>query len=244
MKYQAVRDYLVDLVDTSLSVGDAIPSERELAGRFSVSRMTVRQAVDALVTSGLLERRQGSGTYVCPVKVDVQSRITSFTEEMRQRGMIPGARLVRAGVLPAAPDMAVWLGIEPHEPVHFIYRVRLADGVPMAVEKVWIAKSLAPDLLDDGVPASVYEALAAIGLRPTWGEDAIEAVAADEVISALLEIPAGSPLLEIARRTYADDRAVSYSQAWYRGDRYKLWVPISGPGRTLYPPRHDQGGSL
>ncbi|MCO6672098.1 GntR family transcriptional regulator [Cutibacterium avidum] len=240
MKYVTVRDYLVELIDTRLSVGDVVPSERELAERFGVSRMTVRQAVDSLVSSGRLERRRGSGTYVRAPKVDVQSRISSFSEEMRQRGMIPDTRVLRGEELPATPDVAVWLGIEPGESVHFIYRVRLADGIPMAVERTWISTRVMPDLLANGVPTSIYGALADAGLVPTWGEDAIEALSGDAVICELLHIPVGSPLLAINRRTYADDLAVSYSGSWYRGDRYKLWVPISGPRRTLYPPR---GGS-
>ena len=82
--------------------------------------------------------------------------------------------------------------------------------------------------------------MTAAGLAPTWGEDAIEAVSGDALICGQLQIPVGSAVLAINRRTYADDIAVSYSRAWYRGDRYKLWVPISGPRRTLYPSR---GGS-
>ena len=240
MKYVTVRDYLVELIDTRLSVGDVVPSERELAERFGISRMTIRQAVDSLVSSGMLERRRGSGTYVRAPKVDVQSRISSFSEEMRQRGMIPDTRVLRGEELSATPDVAVWLGIESGEPVHYIYRVRLADGVPMAVEKTWIAVRVMPDLLTHGVPASIYGAMAAAGLVPTWGEDAIEAVSGDALVCEHLQIPVGSAVLAINRRTYADDTAISYSRSWYRGDRYKLWVPISGPHRTLYPPR---GGS-
>ena len=118
--------------------------------------------------------------------------------------------------------------------------MRLADGVPMAVEKTWIAVRVMPDLLTHGVPASIYGAMAAAGLVPTWGEDAIEAVSGDALVCEHLQIPVGSAVLAINRRTYADDTAISYSRSWYRGDRYKLWVPISGPHRTLYPPR---GGS-
>lgn len=243
MKYVVVRDYLVELVGAGLSPGDAIPSERELAERFSVSRMTVRQAVDALVVDGLLERRQGSGTYVARPKVDVQSRINSFSEEMRQRGMIPGTRVLRAEELPAAAEVAMWLGIAPHQRVHFLHRVRLADGVPMSVEKTWVPVDLVPDLLAQGPPRSMYEALAEAGLAPTWGEDTIEAVAADAGQADLLGATPGAPLLDIGRRTYAGDTAVSYSRSLFRGDRYKLWVPISGPRRAVRPPRRDQGGT-
>ena len=199
MKYVTVRDYLVELIDTRLSVGDVVPSERELAERFGISRMTVRQAVDSLVSSGMLERRRGSGTYVRAPKVDVQSRISSFSEEMRQRGMIPGTRVLRGEELSATPDVAVWLGIESGEPVYYVYRVRLADGVPMAVEKTWIAVRVMPDLLTHGVPTSIYGAMAAAGLVPTWGEDAIEAVSGDALVCEHLQIPVGSAVLAINR---------------------------------------------
>lgn len=242
MKYVAVRDHLADLIDTQLSAGDAIPSERDLADQFGVSRMTVRRAIDSLVADAVLARRQGSGTYVAQPKMDVQARMTSFTEEMRQRGMIPGSRLIRAEQLLATPDVAAWLGISIHDRVHFVHRVRLADGVPMAVEKTWVAVDSTPTLISHGVPESMYQALADAGMVPTWGEDTIESATADETIASLLHVPTGAPLLAIARRTYANDRAVSYSRSWYRGDRYKLWVPISSPGRTFYPPRR-QGGA-
>lgn len=241
MKYAVVRDYLADLVATRLSPGDPVPSERELVERFGVSRTTVRQGIDALVADGLLERRQGSGTYVAPPKVDVQSRITGFTQEMRQRGMIPASRLLQAEQLPAPPDVAAWLGIKTRDPVHYVHRVRLADGVPMAVEQTWISTALVPRLLADGVPTSLYEALAVAGLAPTWGEDSIEAVVAGQTLAELLEVSREAPLLRIGRRTYADDLAVSYARTWYRGDRYTLWVPISSPRRTLYPPRRQTG---
>ena len=69
MKYVAVRDHLADLIDTQLSAGDAIPSERDLADQFGVSRMTVRRAIDSLVADAVLARRQGSGTYVAQPKI-------------------------------------------------------------------------------------------------------------------------------------------------------------------------------
>ena len=140
--------------------------------------MTVRRAIDSLVADAVLARRQGSGTYVAQPKMDVQARMTSFTEEMRQRGMIPGSRLIRAEQLLATPDVAAWLGISIHDRVHFVHRVRLADGVPMAVEKTWVAVDSAPTLISHGVPESMYQALADAGMVPTWGEDTIEANAA------------------------------------------------------------------
>ncbi|MDG1579332.1 UTRA domain-containing protein, partial [Bacillus cereus] len=103
--------------------------------------------------------------------------------------------MLRGEELSATPDVAVWLGIESGEPVYYVYRVRLADGVPMAVEKTWIAVRVMPDLLTHGVPTSIYGAMAAAGLVPTWGEDAIEAVSGDALVCEHLQIPVGSAVL-------------------------------------------------
>ena len=88
-KYVVVREHLLALIDQGLKPGAPMPSERELCELFGVSRMTVRQAVDTLVVDGVLKRHQGKGTFVASPKVDLQLRLTSFTEEMQRRG--PGA---------------------------------------------------------------------------------------------------------------------------------------------------------
>lgn len=243
MKYVMVRDYLTGLLEDGLDVGQVIPSERELTERFGVSRMTVRQAVDSLVGDGLLERRQGSGTYVAQPKVDLQPRITSFTEEMRNRGMIPSTEVITAERTDATGPVAAALDVPKGAPVFYLERVRLADGSPMALEHSWIAVETAPDLLEHGCPPSLYGALRDHGHGPTWGEDRIEAVALARGTADRLEVDAGAPALRIMRRTFAEDDAVSYAESYYRADRYTLWVPISSPQRTLYPPRVRRGGT-
>ena len=89
-KYVIVRNHLLELVRNGLASGSPVPSERELCEQFEVSRMTVRQAIDTLVVDGVLERHQGRGTFVSPPKLDLQVRLTSFTQEMQRRG--DGAR--------------------------------------------------------------------------------------------------------------------------------------------------------
>ena len=102
-KYVVVREHLLALIAQGLEPGAPMPSERELCELFGVSRMTVRQAVDTLVVDGVLKRHQGKGTFVASPKVDLQLRLTSFTEEMRRRGMTPGAVFLIAATVPAAP---------------------------------------------------------------------------------------------------------------------------------------------
>jgi GntR family transcriptional regulator len=235
LKYVRVRDYLRSLVTHELDVGDAIPSERLLCERFGVSRMTVRQAVDALVVEGLLEREQGRGTFVAPAKLDLEVRLSSFGEEMARRGMVPSSRVIAAEVVPATPDVADALDLMPGDPVHHLHRVRYADGEPMAIEQSWVPKLLVPGLFDSGPPASIYGELRAAGLEPDWGEDTVAASEVDAQGAAMLGLRTGAAVLRLARRTFAGQTACVYSRSSYRADRYVLWVPLRAPRRPLTP---------
>ncbi|WP_251152162.1 GntR family transcriptional regulator [Cellulosimicrobium sp. Marseille-Q4280] len=234
-KYLAVRAYLADLVTTELDVGDAIPSERTLTETFNVSRMTVRQAVDALVNEGVLERAQGRGTFVAPPRADFEMRLTTFGEEARRRGMEPGTRVLETGAAPAPSSVAEALGRPQGSPMHHVVRLRSADGSPMSVEEVWIPCDLAPDLLDDGVPPSMYGALRERGLAPTWGEDTISASEATTQEQALLEMRGTRAVLRTVRRTFAGDQPLMYSRSCYRGDRYSVVVPLREARPMLVP---------
>lgn len=236
-KYLVVRDHLVALVAQQLRVGDAIPSERALCQQFGLSRMTVRQAVDALVTEGVLVREHGRGTFVAPQRMDFEMRLTTFGEEMRRRGMQPATAVLAAQVVSATPDVAAALEIEPRDRVHYVYRVRSADGAPMSIEQVWVPVALAPDLLDDGAPPSMYDALRARGLEPEWGEDTLSADEATDTEASLLGLGEGRAVLRAARRTYAEQGAVLYSRSCYRADRYSVWVPLRAPRPSLVPRR-------
>jgi GntR family transcriptional regulator len=235
LKYLRVRDYLRSLVTHELTVGDTIPSERLLCEQFGVSRMTVRQAVDALVVEGLLAREQGRGTFVAPMKVDLEVRLASFGEEMQRRGMAPSSKVLAAEVVAATPDIADALDILPGERVFSLYRVRFADGEPMAIEQTWLPSQLVPGLFDSAVPDSIYGELRRRGLEPDWGEDTVAATEADAQDAELLRIPVGKAVLRLTRRTFAGQTACVYSRSVYRADRYVLWVPLRAPKRPLTP---------
>lgn len=237
LKYVRVRDYLRSLVTHELAPGDAIPSERILCDQFGVSRMTVRQAVDALVVEGLLDREQGRGTFVAPTKVDLEVRLSSFGEEMQRRGMEPASRVLSAEVVAATPDIADALDILPGERVYSLHRVRLADGEPMAIEQSWLPARLVPGLFDDTVPESIYGELRRRGIEPDWGEDTVSAGEVDTGDAELLGVPAGRAVLRLARRTFAGETACVYSRSTYRADRYVLWVPLRAPRPPLTPRR-------
>lgn len=240
-KHETVRAYLADLVG-ELGVGDPIPSERTLCERFGVSRMTVRQAVDALVAEGTLRREQGRGTFVAPRRIDFEMRLTTFGEEMRARGMEPESQVLTAGQVPATPAIAEALQIDAGDPLHHLARMRSADGEPMSVERLWVPVALVPALFDDGVPESVYAALRENDCVPSWGEDTLSAGEATEQEAALLKLaPGHRVVMRAERRTYSDLGPCMFAQSSYRSDRYSVWVPLRAPGAVLTPrQRNDE----
>jgi GntR family transcriptional regulator len=237
-KHLQLRDILLDLIESDLEAEAAIPSERELAERYAVARMTVRQAVDALVAEGRLFRVAGKGTFVATPKLDLQIRLTSFTEEMARRGMVASAKMLAFERVPARGHIARELEVETGEPIVRFERLRYADAVPMAVEHTYLLDQRVPGLADREAPSSLYTCLAErYALIPDWGEDSIEAVAADPATASLLEIPVGGPVLRTERHAYTGGTLLAYSVLSFRADRYKLWVPLSRPAARITNPR-------
>lgn len=233
MKYQAIYDYLVNSFATELKPGDKVPSERELCDKFGVSRMTVRQAIGDLVAEGKLERIQGKGTFVAHEKLDLQLRITSFSQEMRMRGMVPATRVLSCEERPPTPSEATAFGLEDGQNLYFIRRLRFADETPMCVEVSLLPAHLLPGFISPQPPDGIYAELNSRGYSPTWGEDVIESVILDEELTRLLEVNPGAAGLLVNRRAYAEHQLICYTKSHYRGDRHKLWVPIAQPFATV-----------
>lgn len=224
LKHVAVREYVRSLVEGA-EAGAPAPSERELVQRFGVARMTVRQAMDALVSEGLLERMPGRGTFVARPRRRV-GRLTSFTEDMERRGMLAESQTLVARREQAGPGVAKALGITQGDAVIHWKRLRHADGSPMCIEDAYLNEVLLPGFLQSAMPTSLFDALAARGLRPTWAEDAITSDRASAEEAGLLQVATGAPLLLVARRALAGDKPVEVSRAAYRADRFTLWVQL------------------
>lgn len=232
LKHVQVREYVRGLIDGA-EPGSPAPSERELVQHFGVARMTVRQALDALVTEGLLERIPGRGTFVARARIDVQVRLSSYTEEMERRGMKPAARTLLGRLEYAGPGVARALEIAEGDRVVHWQRLRFADGSPMCIEDAYLADTIVPGFLDTPLPGSLYAELQRRDLMPTWGEDSVDADVAGEEEAELLGIAIGDSVLRIARRTFAGNVAVEVSRSTFRADRYTLWVPLSRPSAPV-----------
>jgi len=231
-KHVQIREYVRDLVQGA-EPGSPAPSERELVQHFGVARMTVRQALDALVSEGILERIPARGTFVARARVDVQMRLSSYTEEMARRGMTPASRTLLVRHEAAGPGVARALEIEEGADVVHWQRLRLADDSPMAIEDTYLADSSVPGFLEQPLPESLYADLARRDLMPTWGEDSVAAALVRPEETELLGIDEGAPVLSVARRSFAGTVAIAVSRSTYRADRYTLWVPLSRPNQPV-----------
>lgn len=218
--YLQVRNGLARLIrERRFSVDDALPSERVLAERLGISRVTARKAIAALVDEGLIVRRHGSGNYIAPMLEQPLTRLTSFTEELKQRGFVPRSRWIRRVIGPALTEEMVALGLSPGARVARLERVRLGDDTPMAYEASALPVSIVPD--PENVRDSLYNYLLERHSLPVRALQHIRAANATARQAELLSIPVGQALLFITRVGYLDDgRAVEITHTWCRSDYY------------------------
>lgn len=223
-KHVQVREHVRSLV-AGAAPGTAAPSERELVQRFGVARMTVRQALDALVAEGLLERIPGRGTFVARPRPP-RTRVTGFTEVMRRRGVLVESQTLLARREQAGPGVARALNLTEGDPVIHWRRLRRGDGVPVCVEDAYLNEVLLPGFLQSGMPTSLYDALEHRGLRPTWAEDSVAGDLATPEEASLLETSSSAVVLRHSRRALCVDKLVEVSRSVYRADRYTLWLQL------------------
>jgi GntR family transcriptional regulator len=229
-KQREARDRIVELIER-LGVGDAIPSERQLSADLGMSRLTVRAALDELVREGHLVRKRGAGTFVSEPKIAQQLTMTSFTDDMRHRGMVPGSRTLELKVVSAGARLGRLLHVSPSEPVVVAKRLRLADHETMAIEELHVRESLVPGLTaQDLEDRSFYELLRnRFGVAPTSGMQAVEPTVTNDDESELLGVPLHSPAFLFERITKAaSGEVVEYVRSIYRGDRYRLVSELGG----------------
>jgi GntR family transcriptional regulator len=230
-KQSETRDLVLDLIE-QLEVGEAIPSERQLSSDLGVSRLTLRAALDDLAREGYVVRRRGAGTFVGEPKIAQELTMTSFTDDMRRRGLRPSSRTLELRVSPAGARLGRLLHVSPSEPVVIASRLRLADGESMAIETVHVRETHIPGLTArDLEEQSFYELLRdRYGIVVVGGTQTIEPTVTDEDESAALGVPLHSPAFRFERVTHADTgEIVEFVESIYRGDRYRLVTALSVP---------------
>jgi GntR family transcriptional regulator len=230
-KQSETRDLVLDLIE-QLEVGEAIPSERQLSADLGVSRLTLRAALDDLAREGYVVRRRGAGTFVGEPKIAQELTMTSFTDDMRRRGLRPSSRTLELRVSPAGARLGRLLHVSPSEPVVIASRLRLADGESMAIETVHVREAHIPGLTArDLEERSFYELLRdRYGIVIVGGTQTIEPTVTDEDESAALGVPLHSPAFRFERVTNSDTgEIIEFVESIYRGDRYRLVTALSVP---------------
>ena len=231
--YQQLYTILkADITHGGWKPGDLFPTEPELMDQFGVSRITVRQVMEMLSNEGLVVREQGRGTFIAkPTLEEGLTRIMSFTEDMERRGAQPETKMLFSEVVPAPPDVAERLGVEPGELTLHYGRLRMADGEPLSIEVTYLLHRYCANLLSGNYEnESMRRGLEEkCGIRLTRAKQNIRAILASKEWAALLTIPQRSPLLQIERVSYTDAGIpIEFLHIYYRGDRYTLYAELGG----------------
>jgi len=232
-RYRVVADSLAAaIISGDMRPGERVPSERVIAERHGLSRMTARQAVELLVRRGLVYRRPGSGTYVAPARVEhTLQRFAGFSEQMRAQGIEPGGRVlaVRAVDGEAGSEVLEALGLSDGDRCWCVRRVRFGDGEPLVVEESHVPFDLMPGLDDhDLAGASLYDLMGdRYGVRPVRAHETIEPTVCEPDDARHLATRAGSPAIVVTRIAFdASGRPVEYARDVYRGDRTRFVVDL------------------
>ena len=227
-KHELIRDELLEDI-VQLPTDAPLPQERELAERFLVSRTTVRQALKALTDEGRIYAIRGRGTFVASQRISKNLRLTSFTDDMQNRGLKPGTRLLQAKEISSDPQTAAMLEISAGSRVIHLERLRLADGFPMCFESIWLPSRLYRGLLTQELEQPLYGLLATkYNIRIERAEQKIAAENIEDRIADLLAVPHHSAALAVTRRGFdGRNRVAEYAKSIYRSDRYDFEVAVS-----------------
>jgi GntR family transcriptional regulator len=231
--YQLANILRERIADGKVEANQPIPSERELEKIYSVSRTTIRQAIDLLVRQGFLYREHGKGTFVSPQKLQKGiSELTSFTEDMKRRGIVPGQKILDLGFIKPPENVRLHLEL-PGESSEILYveRLRLGDGVPMGLQTSYYVLPEGQTITREELEqyGSIYTLLQEkLHLIPTEADETLEVTLATPREASLLQIEPGSPLLLSERTTYSQyRRVIEFVKILYRGDRYRYSAKLT-----------------
>jgi len=219
--HQLMQRIREDIDRGTYPTGSRIPPEHELEQTYQVSRVTVRRALAELTQEGLLERKQGKGTFVSVPRVSQNLKnVHSFHDACFFSGMTPGTRVIHVREIRADAQDRADLSLKDGDRVIETLRVRTADGVPVVLEKNHFSMAYAY-LEDSDLNGSLYATLQIYGVEPRQATHEISLCEAGKAEAELLDIPAGTPLMKLREVIYDQrGRPLHNSQQWIRGDRF------------------------
>lgn len=230
-RYSQIISYYQSLIESGKLVeGEQMPTEEAIGELFGVSRITVRQALDGLSQGGYIYKVQGKGSFVTSRKANMRlDHLIGFSEEMLELGMEPSSVLIDHIIAKPSEITAKALNLDQSQKVYAISRVRCADGVPMAVERVFLPFTRFAGIESHDLKNSLYALLKDYyGCESNKAAQSIQAGLANSADAKLLQIKSGAPILRISRTTYdANDIPFEYTESVYRGDKYIFRVTLN-----------------
>jgi GntR family transcriptional regulator len=206
-----------------------IPSARQLSSTYGVSTMTIRQALSSLQSDGLIYTIPGSGTYVSGEKLSKRLVFVSFSEEIREKGMKPSSKILKAERVEVTnKKLADILQIPVGDAAYRIMRVRLADSVPLAIEDTFVPCDNAPGLLDQDLKTSLYEIFKNVYEKPVVRADsAVSPILLDKQQAGILKAPVNTPSLMFTLTAFdMRGRTMEHCVSIKRGDKYDFKFSI------------------
>ena len=225
--YIRIHDAIKKEIDGGVwEIGQRLPSERDLADDYEVSRMTLRQAITLLVEEGILERRVGSGTYVASHRVQEKMRgTTSFTEIVRSQGKTPSSQLISYQRKPANETEIQQLQLKATDTVVRMERVRFADNVPLVFEVASIPEKLIQSFNQEDITEHFFQTLTDNGYEIGKSQQTIYAKNASERVANYLKVPKNHAVLALTQVSYfTDGRPFEYVHSQYVGDRFEFYL--------------------
>ena len=228
--YIQIQNQIKDEIESgNWSVGTKIPSERDLAEKYSVSRMTLRQAVQTLVDEGVLKRKVGSGTYVASSKVkEKMMGLTSFTELMNEQGRDPSSKTVSFHISEPSMNEKENLQLDKNssQRVLRMERIRYADNEPICIETTTMPEDIVSGLTKKDITRSLYNSLEEKkGYKIDSSKQIITATVASERVASLLELKRGAAILQLRQSSYlSDGRPFEFVISQYAGERFEFYL--------------------
>ncbi|MEG2014826.1 MAG: GntR family transcriptional regulator [Clostridia bacterium] len=228
--YKIYEFYKKQITVGQLKCGSKMPTEEQICDTFSCSRITARHALEMLSNQGYIVKIQGKGTYVNEKKTLMQlNELMGFSAEMKRLGKTPSTIVLGVSVVEANENVANKLKIAPNKQIYVIERIRCADDVKVALEKVSIPFYFVPGLDKYDLAGSLYAILIdEFDIVPKWATESIEATLANQKIADALDVKPNSPVLAMERTSYDEnDKIYEYTESVYRGDKYKFSVTMN-----------------
>lgn len=226
-KYLQISQWLMEMIEKGrYGVNDKLPSESKLAELFQVNRNTVRQAISDLVTKGIVQKRNGVGSFVIsraiePVKYTLQ-HISSFTDDMIRMGVTPKTRLLNKSVIEAPDDVAEKLMLGKEKLVILTERLRLGNRIPLVIERSYLPYKEYRDILKMRLTGSLYHLLTRrFGVELHRSIQTFRAILLSNEDARLLEVSPRSPGIFLESVIYdSKNIPVEVLHAFHRGDKY------------------------